>query len=148
MLQKIINERKSQPRWQISLLSFYKKLPWQPTPVFLPGKVHGQRSLAGCSPGGYMTKHVCMRVVGHGLVAINWYNEKKKKKEIAVATSAFRNHYPDQLAASASKQDLPPANRLWLAEGSDDRHHFWAIKYFLLKIGTFSILLETMSLHT
>ena len=25
---------------------------WQPTPVFLPGKSHGQRSLAGCSPWG------------------------------------------------------------------------------------------------
>ena len=25
---------------------------WQPTPVFLPGKVHGQRSLVGCSPWG------------------------------------------------------------------------------------------------
>jgi len=22
---------------------------WQPTPVFLPGEPHGQRSLAGCS---------------------------------------------------------------------------------------------------
>ena len=26
---------------------------WQPTPVFLPGEVHGQRSLAGCSPWGH-----------------------------------------------------------------------------------------------
>ena len=26
---------------------------WQPTPVFLPGKSHGQRSLAGCSPWGH-----------------------------------------------------------------------------------------------
>ena len=25
---------------------------WQPTPVFLSGKSHGQRSLAGYSPGG------------------------------------------------------------------------------------------------
>ena len=25
---------------------------WQPTPVFLPGKAHGQRSLVGCSPWG------------------------------------------------------------------------------------------------
>ena len=25
---------------------------WQPTPVFLPGESHGQRSLAGCSPEG------------------------------------------------------------------------------------------------
>ena len=26
---------------------------WQPTPVFLPGKYHGQRSLVGYSPQGY-----------------------------------------------------------------------------------------------
>ena len=25
---------------------------WQPTPVLLPGKSHGQRSLEGCTPGG------------------------------------------------------------------------------------------------
>ena len=25
---------------------------WQPTPVFLPGKSHGQKSLAGYSPRG------------------------------------------------------------------------------------------------
>ena len=25
---------------------------WQPTPIFLPGESHGQRSLAGCSPCG------------------------------------------------------------------------------------------------
>ena len=25
---------------------------WQPTPVFLPGKSHGQRNLAGYSPWG------------------------------------------------------------------------------------------------
>ena len=26
---------------------------WQPTPVFLPGESHGQRSLAGHSPWGH-----------------------------------------------------------------------------------------------
>ena len=26
---------------------------WQPTPIFLPGKSHGQRSLAGCSLWGH-----------------------------------------------------------------------------------------------
>ena len=34
---------------------------WQPTPAFLPGKFHGQRSLAGCTPWGCkeseMTEH-------------------------------------------------------------------------------------------
>ena len=26
---------------------------WHPTPVLLPGKSHGRRSLAGCSPWGH-----------------------------------------------------------------------------------------------
>ena len=30
---------------------------WQPTPVFLPGESHGQRSLAGYSPWGRRVKH-------------------------------------------------------------------------------------------
>ena len=30
---------------------------WQPTPVFLPGKCHGQRSLEGYSPWGSRVKH-------------------------------------------------------------------------------------------
>ena len=34
---------------------------WQPTPVFLPGNSHGQRSLVGYSPGGH-------KGVGHSLV--------------------------------------------------------------------------------
>jgi len=34
---------------------------WQLTPVFLPGKSHGQRSLAGYSPW-------CHKRVGHNLV--------------------------------------------------------------------------------
>ena len=36
---------------------------WQPTPLFLPGTFHGQRSLAGCSVWGHresdMTEHIC-----------------------------------------------------------------------------------------
>ena len=43
---------------------------WQPTPVFLPGKSNGQRSLAGYSPWGYkesdtkhrVSKRKCFRV--------------------------------------------------------------------------------------
>ena len=36
---------------------------WQPTPVFLPGEFHGQRSLVGYSPWGHKesdtTEHAC-----------------------------------------------------------------------------------------
>ena len=47
--------------------SWVHKIPWsrkwQPTPVFLPGKSHGQRSLAGYGPWGPkesdMTEHTC-----------------------------------------------------------------------------------------
>ena len=47
---------------------------WQPTPVLLPGKSHGQRSLVGCSPWGHeesdMTKwlhfHFSLSCIGEG----------------------------------------------------------------------------------
>ena len=41
----------------LGLISQVGKIPWrrewQPTPVFLPGESHGQRSLAGYSPWGW-----------------------------------------------------------------------------------------------
>ena len=41
---------------QIRFDPWVRKIPWrrewQPTPVFLPGESHGQRSLAGYSPWG------------------------------------------------------------------------------------------------
>ena len=37
------------PRWGRS--SWRRE--WQPTPVFLPGEFHGQKSLAGYSPWGH-----------------------------------------------------------------------------------------------
>ena len=45
--------QETQERW---VQSWVKKISWrrkwQPTPVFLPGKFHGQRSLVGYSPRG------------------------------------------------------------------------------------------------
>jgi len=36
----------------ISTSKLFWRRQWQPTPVLLPGKSHGQRSLVGCSPWG------------------------------------------------------------------------------------------------
>ena len=36
----------------LSLVSYWRRQ-WHPTPVLLPGKSHGQRSLVGCSPWGH-----------------------------------------------------------------------------------------------
>jgi len=45
---------------------------WQPVPVFLPEKSHGQRSLVGCNPWGckeqWTTEHKCVfNCVQHAL---------------------------------------------------------------------------------
>ena len=44
------------------LISWVRETPWrrawQPTPVFLPGESHGQRSLAGYSPWGHKESHM------------------------------------------------------------------------------------------
>ena len=37
--------------FSICYLGWSWRKQWHPTPVFLPGKSHGQRSLVGCSPG-------------------------------------------------------------------------------------------------
>ena len=45
------------------------KSPWrreqQPTPVFLPGECHGQRSLAGYSPWGHKELDTAERLTQH-----------------------------------------------------------------------------------
>ena len=38
---------------------------WQPTPVLLPGKSHGQRSLVGCSPWGRKVSDMTERLHFH-----------------------------------------------------------------------------------
>ena len=44
-------------------------MPWsrklQLTPIFLPGKFHGQRSLAGCSPWGHKESDATERLSMH-----------------------------------------------------------------------------------
>ena len=51
--QQVKNLPAMQETQQMRVLSLVRKIPWkrkwQPTPVFLPGKLHGQRSLEGYS---------------------------------------------------------------------------------------------------
>ena len=45
--------RRHKRRWFDPLVGkIPRRRKWQPTPIFLPGKFHGQRSLAGCNPWG------------------------------------------------------------------------------------------------
>ena len=45
------------PKWEDNpkkreCMYIYRRRQWHPTPVLLPGKSHGRRSLVGCSPWG------------------------------------------------------------------------------------------------
>ena len=44
-------------RFDLSVRKTPWKRKWQPPPVFLPGKSHGQRSLAGYSPWSHRVRH-------------------------------------------------------------------------------------------
>ena len=45
-----VGETGSIPEWEKGFNPWRRK--WQSPPIFLPGKFHGQRSLAGYSPWG------------------------------------------------------------------------------------------------
>ena len=52
--------------WDIQVQSLGQEDPlekeWQPTPVFLPGEFHGQRSLVGYSPWGRKESDVTVQL--------------------------------------------------------------------------------------
>ena len=58
----------------ISILMLVRKRQWLPTPVLLPGKSHGWRSLVGCSPWGreesetteWLHFHFSLSCIGEG----------------------------------------------------------------------------------
>ena len=53
MAQMVMNLPAMQKTWVLSPGSIPWRKDWLPTPVFLPGEFHGQRSLVGCSPWGH-----------------------------------------------------------------------------------------------
>ena len=47
------------------LISYTRRRWWHPTPVLLPGKSHGRRSLVGCSPWGHLKSDTTERLHFH-----------------------------------------------------------------------------------
>ena len=47
-----MSQRTKQPFSKEDIQMANKHMQWHPTPVLLPGKSHGRRSLVGCSPWG------------------------------------------------------------------------------------------------
>ena len=73
------------PEYYLPMESEFSNLrKWQPTPVFMPGESHGQRSGAGCSPWGHresdMTEWLTTTTTVEGTGCLYEGNEMKKKK--------------------------------------------------------------------
>ena len=47
------------------LVQHIRRRQWHPTPVLLPGKSHGRRSLVGCSPWGHWGSDTTERLLFH-----------------------------------------------------------------------------------
>ena len=71
---------------------------WQSTPVFLPGKSHGQRSLAGYSPWG------CRRV-GHNLGFSNMWTVNFEMFKLVLGKAEEPDIKLSTSAGSSKKQD-------------------------------------------
>ena len=51
--------------FMIPSILFVQRRQWHPTPVLLPGKSHGRRSLVGCSPWGHEESDTTERLHFH-----------------------------------------------------------------------------------
>ena len=70
------------------------KRKWQPTPVFLPGKSHGQRSLAGYSPWGRKESDttLCLNTDTHTNKSIKIIFRLKEVRKLAQSPSVLKGH--------------------------------------------------------
>ena len=84
-----------------------RKIPWirewQPTPVFLPGKSHGQRSLVGYSPWG----HKRVRPDGARTHAHAW------SLEIPLSFSGETGNLPPTTLTRRAKETMGSEGRAW-----------------------------------
>ena len=71
------------------VIGFLRRRQWHPTPVLLPGKSRGRRSLEGCSPWG--------RRVGHGCatsLSLFTFHFHALEKEMATHSSVLARRIP------------------------------------------------------
>ena len=66
---------------------------WQPTPVFLPGEYHGQRSLTGYSPWGHKESD---------MTEVTWLAGRHDQQEL--------NYQNTQVAHTTQQQQQKPNN--------------------------------------
>ena len=60
-----IRNKLNQPDFYSRFIGFIRRRQWHPTPVLLPGKSQGRRSLVGCSPWGREESDTTERLHSH-----------------------------------------------------------------------------------
>ena len=82
---------------RLGFTSWVRKIPWrrkwQPTPVFLPGKSHGQRSLIGYSPWGHKQSDTTERLHFHFLPFVFRYFLCQRNRHTAVVPKKNRTFF-------------------------------------------------------
>ena len=126
-----------------------RKIPWrrawQPTPVFLPGKSYGQRSLVSYSPGGCKesdtTEHArsssslsqspngwkCRREQPSGLQRVHWPGAQKSWSGVSDLACLWQSPHPTVLSPlvnEAVKSTNVTAYPLWASVSSPVNQDF------------------------
>ena len=85
---------------------------WQPTPVLLPGKSHGQRSLIGYSPWGHKESDMTERLYFH-FHGVRWSLFLAGKLVVVISPLAFPPACP--VWPKTRYKRFPGVSGLWLS---------------------------------
>ena len=106
-----------------TLVIFNKVYAWQPTPVLLPGKSHGQRSQVGCSPWGHRELDMTdFTFTMHPMNSMSRQNDKTLKEELPRLVGA-QYATGDQWRNNSRKNEgmEPKQEQYPVVEGTGDR---------------------------
>ena len=88
---------------------------WQPTPVFLLGKSHGQRSLVGYSPWGCRVRHDLVTKQQYYMKLLSNHSSLKRKMDWQVTSriSCIRTTWGDNGRALRHRSTMHPSATCW-----------------------------------
>ena len=140
-------------RWEIICLHvrrpgfdpWVRKIPWsrawQPTPLFLPGESHGQRSLAGCSPWDHNESvtterpHTHTNAYTHNVhkaTSVDWKlrHREREKEQSEGAQQELNRVFPPN--TEMCPPTLPPFRLPWWAPGHSSMSTPYLLHFYLL----------------
>ena len=84
---------------------------WQPTPVLLPGKSHGRRSLVGCSPWGRIESDMTEWLHFHSSLFMHWRRKWQPTSVFLPGESQGRRSLVDCRLWGRTESDTPEAQQ-------------------------------------